>query len=120
MKSFVIIWLSIISGIVLAMAYSLGGIVATQNAMKIVVEDVESRASQTNDVAKLERKFKNALEFADDEWAGKYNVILARIHNIQSNMDTLDIWTGDTITVNYKNGMVKHFSVNEQTIREIP
>ena len=117
MKVFLIVWLTLISIAVIGMAYFIGGFVATQNVMEILAD---YHSAQTNEVARLERKFKHSLESADDEWAERYNVVLTKLHTVQSNFDTLDVWTGDKITVNYKNGMVKHFSVHEQTVREIP
>lgn len=84
----------------------------------------ECYVSQTIDLSKIskdiEKRYINRLENEDREWSEKYNIVLKRLNNVEANMDMLDVWTGDEITVNYKNGLVKHFIVNENTISEKP
>lgn len=97
-------------------------IYSTKKIENYIKTKSECYVSQTNDLSKvmkdIEKRYINRLENEDKEWSEKYNIVLKRLNNVEANMDTLDVWTGDKITVNYKNGMTKHFIVEEHRIME--
>ena len=121
MKTFLTLWIIAILISVGFLSYMYGSSHAYNVSANIMSE---TYSCHTNEMANLEKQCQKIAEDivdrVDQEWSVKYNNMLKRLHDLESNMDELDVWTGDEIVVNHKNGTVVRFIVNENTIIRTP
>ena len=121
MKNSIIFSLSIAIWILCMVSYGIGYVTVETRYKKIINALYIGEKNNRENFAKEMQKICNeTLEKEDREWSDRYNIVLKRLNTVEANMDMLDIWTGDKITVNYKNGMTRHFIVEEHKIVEKP